>query len=56
MRPRFAADTRTLLWALVLTPACLAIQFAKPELIPYLWWVSCYFALACGVIAHNHNH
>jgi fatty acid desaturase len=56
MLPRFAADYRTLFWTLVLTPAVVALQFARPELVPYLWWVSCYFALACGVIAHNHNH
>ena len=40
----------------MLTPGFVALQFARPELVPYLWWVSCYFALACGVIAHNHNH
>jgi fatty acid desaturase len=56
MLPRFAADYRTLLWTLVLTPGFVALQFARPELVPYLWWVSCYFALACGVTAHNHNH
>jgi fatty acid desaturase len=56
MLPRFAADYRALLWTLVLTPGFVALQFARPDLIPYLWWVSCYFALACGVIAHNHNH
>lgn len=56
MRPRFAADYRSIVWALVLTPLCVGVQFARPALIPYLWWVSCYFALACGVIAHNHNH
>ena len=56
MRPRFAADYRSMFWALVLTPLLVAVQFAKPELAPYLFWVSCYFALSCGVIAHNHNH
>jgi fatty acid desaturase len=56
MKPRFAADYRTLLWAFVLTPGFVALQFARPELVPYLFWVSAYFALACGVIAHNHNH
>lgn len=56
MLPRFAADYRALLWTLVLTPGFVALQFARPDLIPYLWWVSCYFALSCGVIAHNHNH
>jgi beta-carotene hydroxylase len=56
MLPRFAADYRALLWTLVLTPGFVALQFARPDLVPYLWWVSCYFALSCGVIAHNHNH
>src|SRR5882724_1739247 len=56
MLPRFAADYRALLWTLVLTPGVVALQFARPELVPYLWWVSCYFTLSCGVIAHNHNH
>src|SRR6187402_3209569 len=56
MLPRFAADYRTLLWTMVLTPGLVALQFARPDLVPYLFWVSCYLALACGVIAHNHNH
>ena len=55
MRPRNPADYRTILWAL-LAPSVVAIQFARPEWVPYLAWVSAYFALACGVIAHNHNH
>ena len=55
MLPRNSADYRTVLWTLV-PPALIALQYARPGLIPYLWWVSCYFALACGVIAHNHNH
>ena len=55
MRPRIAADYRTLLWVLI-APALVAVQFARPELVRYLWWLSAYFALACGVIAHNHNH
>jgi len=55
MLPRFAADYRTLLWVAV-APALVAVQYARPELIPYMCWLSCYFALACGVIAHNHNH
>jgi len=53
---RNLADLRTLLWTMVLTPGVVAVQYLNPHLIPYLWWVSCYFALACGVIAHNHNH
>ena len=55
MLPRHRADFKTLLWVLVL-PLVVGIQYARPELIPYLWWVSCYFALAAGTIAHNHNH
>jgi beta-carotene hydroxylase len=56
MRLRFIADVRTLVWALLLTPTCVALQFARPDWVPYLCWISCYFALSCGVIAHNHNH
>jgi fatty acid desaturase len=56
MLPRYAADYRTLLWVFVLAPAFIGIQYARPDLIPYLWWVSAYFAIASGVIAHNHNH
>jgi fatty acid desaturase len=49
------ADWRTLLWTAI-GPALVGLQFARPALVPYLWWVSCYFALSFGVIAHNHNH
>ena len=52
---RNAADRRTILWVL-LAPVVVAVQYARPDLVPYLSAVSCYFALACGVIAHNHNH
>jgi len=55
MKPRFAADYRSLLWV-VLTMALVAVQYARPDLAKWLWWVSCYFALSCGVMAHNHNH
>jgi len=55
MRLRHAADYRTVLWV-VFTTVLVAVQYARPNLIPYFWWVSCYFALTCGVIAHNHNH
>jgi beta-carotene hydroxylase len=53
--PRNSADYRTLLWTLF-PAAGIAVQYARPDLVPYLWWLSCYFALACGIIAHNHNH
>jgi beta-carotene hydroxylase len=55
MLPRNAADYRTLVWVLI-APVLVAAQFYDPTLVPYLSWLSCYFALACGVIAHNHNH
>lgn len=52
---RFAADYRSLLWV-AMAAALVGLQIARPELAPYLFWVSAYFALACGVMAHNHNH
>lgn len=55
MLPRNPADYRTLLWVAI-APTLVAIQYARPELVPYLCWFSGYFALACGIIAHNHNH
>ncbi len=55
MLPRNAADYRTIVWVL-LAPVVVAVQYARPDWVPYLFWLSCYFALACGVIAHNHNH
>ena len=55
MRPRFAADYRTLLWVFF-AAALVALEFARPALAPYLFWLNAYLALACGVIAHNHNH
>ena len=55
MALRHAADIRSLLW-IVLTMAIVAIQFANPDWVKFLWPLSCYFALCCGVIAHNHNH
>lgn len=44
-----------MLWV-VLAPLLAAAQYAFPALTSYVWPISCYFALACGVIAHNHNH
>lgn len=49
------SDYRTLLWV-ALAAATVTVQFARPDLVVYLCWLSCYFALCCGVIAHNHNH
>jgi beta-carotene hydroxylase len=53
--PRHSADYRTIVWVLI-APALVAVQYARPDLVPVLGWVSAYFALACGIIAHNHNH
>jgi len=53
---RHNADYRTLLWTLVLMPALVAYQYMHPETLPYLSWLSFYFAIAAGVIAHNHLH
>lgn len=56
MLPRRVEDYRTLLWTLVLTPAVVIAHFVRPELGLVLLPVSCYFAIATGVIAHNHMH
>ncbi len=53
---RHSADHKTLLWVLVLAPGLVAIQYARPDLVKYLFWVSCYFSIATSTIAHNHNH
>lgn len=53
---RFAADYRTLLWMFVFAPGLVALQYVRPGLVPYLCWLSFYFAVAAGVIAHNHLH
>lgn len=53
---RYAADYRTLLWMLVLMPGLVAFQYLNPQYLPYLSWLSFYFAISAGVIAHNHLH
>jgi len=53
---RYAADYRTLLWMLVLAPGLIAVQYARPDLLLYLSWLSFYFAISASVIAHNHQH
>ena len=55
LRPSNDADFRTLLW-LGMAMALAGLLYARPDLIVWLWPVSLYFALACGTIAHNHNH
>jgi fatty acid desaturase len=55
MKPRYTADYRTLLWALLMPVVALA-QYVRPDLIGYLSPVSFYLAMCAGVMAHNHNH
>ena len=56
MLPRRVEDYRTLLWATVLTPVLVVTHFLYPKLNWLLLPASCYFAIAAGVIAHNHMH
>ncbi len=56
MKPRYAADYRLMLWALVFFPASVAIQYVKPELIPWMIPLGLYFGFCSGVFSHNHNH
>jgi fatty acid desaturase len=53
---RYAADYRTLLWMFVLMPGLVAFQYARPEFLPYLCWMSFYFAISASTVAHNHLH
>jgi fatty acid desaturase len=55
MQPRHNADYRTLLWV-CLALMVLVAQYARPQWTYYLTWLSFYFAMTCGIIAHNHNH
>lgn len=55
MQPRKFADYRSILWvALAIT--LVAVQYSNPDWVKYLSPISCYLAIACGTIAHNHNH
>ena len=52
---RNRSDYRTVVW--VTTAVALVVAaFARPDWALYLSPLSCYVAVACGVIAHNHNH
>jgi len=56
MLPRRREDYRTLFWVGVLAPLLIALHYARPAWGLLLLPVSCYFAIAAGVIAHNHMH
>ena len=52
---RKVADYRTVLWV-GCAIALVVMQFIWPATVFYALPFSCYLAMACGVIAHNHNH
>lgn len=41
---------------LILMPGLVAFQYLNPEYLPYLSWLSFYFAISAGIVAHNHLH
>tara|TARA_R110002073_G_scaffold5624_12_gene34641 strand:+ start:5850 stop:6815 length:966 start_codon:yes stop_codon:yes gene_type:complete len=49
------ADFRSVLWVLIAI-TLVAIQYSDPSWVIYLSPISCYLAIACGTISHNHNH
>lgn len=55
MKPRYAADYRTILW-LSLAMVNVVVMWMVPAVRWKLLPLQMYFALAAGVIAHNHNH
>ena len=52
---RNKADWRTLVWV-AMAVSLVVVQFIWPETVIFLCPISCYLAVACGVISHNHNH
>lgn len=56
MRPRYAADYRTLLWAFVLFPGVALAHYVNPSLVGWLLPVSLYLGYCAGIFSHNHNH
>ncbi len=58
MKLRFAADARTLSWALVLFPGVIALAYAttRPVLLVALLPLALYAGFCSGVLAHYHNH
>lgn len=52
---KHVADIRSILWVL-LAIGLVAVQYSDPGWVVYLAPISCYVAIACGTIAHNHNH
>lgn len=52
---RNAADYRSVVWVLIAITLVIA-QYSNPAWIIFLCPISCYVCIACGTIAHNHNH
>ena len=52
---RHRSDYRSLLWVAIAVLLVVA-QYSDPGLVKYLSPISCYVAIACGTISHNHNH
>ncbi|KAA5539206.1 fatty acid desaturase [Roseiconus nitratireducens] len=52
---RHPADYRSVLWVAIAI-VLVVIQYCRPDWIWFLCPVSCYMAIACGTIAHNHAH
>ncbi len=49
------SDIRSVVWV-VLAVSLVIIQYSDPAWVIYLSPISCYLAIACGTISHNHNH
>lgn len=56
MQPRFTADYRALLFALVLFPLGPCLALANPSALPWVMPLVLYATYVAGVLAHNHNH
>jgi fatty acid desaturase len=56
MRPRFAADYRTLVWAFLFFPLVPVVGFVAPALAPWLLPIRLYLAYCAGILSHNQNH
>lgn len=52
---RNSYDYRSILWVAIAI-GLVAAQYYNPNWVIYLSPISCYVAIACGTIAHNHNH
>jgi len=56
MLPRFKADYRALVWALILFPLVPLASYLEPSLLPWLLPLELYLAYCSGALAHNQVH